>query len=116
MQRSPRRAFALLSDAECNEGSTWEAVMFAAHHKLANVIAVVDLNGQQALDYTDRVLSLHPLADRWRASDFLISDRSRRAVGILRCPRLGWPKTPPAVTLPLCRNCNCPSSRTVQSI
>ena len=67
LQQSPRRAFALLSDAECNEGSVWEAVMFAAHHKLANLIAVVDLNGQQALGYTNQVLSLRPLAERWRA-------------------------------------------------
>ena len=67
LQQSPRRAFALLSDAECAEGSVWEAVMFAAHHKLANLIAIVDLNGQQALGYTDEVLSLRPLAERWRA-------------------------------------------------
>ena len=67
LQESPRRAFALLSDAECDEGSTWEAVMFAAHHKLANLVAFVDLNGQQALGYTKQVLSLEPLAERWRA-------------------------------------------------
>jgi len=67
LQQSPRRAFVLLSDAECNEGSVWEAVMFAAHHKLSNLIALVDLNGQQALGYTDQVLSLRPLAARWRA-------------------------------------------------
>ena len=67
LQRSPRRIFVLLSDAECNEGSTWEAVMFAAHHQLANLVAIVDLNGQQALGYTDEVLSLSPMADRWRA-------------------------------------------------
>jgi transketolase len=67
LQHSPRRAFALLSDAECNEGSTWEAVMSAAHHKLANLIAIVDLNGQQALGYTLQVLALQPLAERWRA-------------------------------------------------
>ncbi len=66
LQKSSRRAFAVLSDAECNEGSTWEAVMFAAHHKLANLVAIVDLNGQQALGYTEQVLSLHPLAERWR--------------------------------------------------
>ncbi len=67
LQRSERRSFALLSDAECNEGSVWEAVMFAAHHKLSNLIAFVDLNGQQALGYTNQVMSLDPLADRWRA-------------------------------------------------
>jgi len=67
MQGSERRVFVLVSDAECNEGSLWEAVMFAAHHRLANLVAIVDLNGQQALGFTDDVLSLSPLADRWRA-------------------------------------------------
>lgn len=67
MQRSARRAFVLLSDAECNEGSVWEAAMFAAHHRLSSLVALIDLNGQQALGYTDDVLSLSPMADRWRA-------------------------------------------------
>ncbi|MCG2660971.1 MAG: transketolase [Kiritimatiellae bacterium] len=67
LQKSERRAFVLISDAECNEGSTWEAIMFAAHHRLANLIAIVDLNGQQALGYTRQVLSLEPMAEKWRA-------------------------------------------------
>jgi transketolase len=61
------RTFALLSDAECNEGSVWEAAMFAAHHGLSNLVALVDNNGQQALGYTRDVLDLAPLAQRWRA-------------------------------------------------
>jgi len=67
LQGSPRRVFVLVSDGECNEGSLWEAVMFAAHHQLANLIAIVDLNGQQALGYTEQVLSLSPAVARWRA-------------------------------------------------
>ncbi len=67
MEDSSRRAFVLVSDAECNEGALWEAVMFSAHHRLANLIAIIDLNGQQALGYTDEVLSLTPLAERWKA-------------------------------------------------
>ena len=67
LQGSARRVFVLVSDAECNEGSLWEAVMFAAHHRLANLVAVVDANGQQALGYTNEVLDLSPLAERWRA-------------------------------------------------
>jgi transketolase len=67
MQGSPRRAFVLVSDAECNEGSLWEAVMFAAHHRLGNLIAVVDANGQQALGYTRDVLDLEPLVERFEA-------------------------------------------------
>src|SRR5262249_32585433 len=65
--QSPRRVIALLSDAECNAGSTWEAVMFAAHHRLDQLAVIVDANQQQALGYTDDVLSLRPLAARWQA-------------------------------------------------
>lgn len=67
LQGSGRRAFVLLSDAEHNEGSVWEAAMFAAHHGIANLIAIADVNGQQALGYTRDVLDLDPLAERWRA-------------------------------------------------
>jgi transketolase len=67
MQGSDRRAFALLSDAECNEGSVWESVMFAAHHRLGNVVAMIDANGQQALGYTRDVLDLSPLPARFDA-------------------------------------------------
>src|SRR4051794_2325086 len=62
---SQRRVFCLLSDAECNEGSTWEAAMFAGHRRLGNLTAIVDANGQQALGYTRDVLDLEPLAARW---------------------------------------------------
>ncbi len=67
IQCSARRVVVLLSDAECNEGALWEAVMFAAHHRLTNLIAIIDANGQQALGYTRDVLDLSPLAHRWRA-------------------------------------------------
>lgn len=67
LQGSLRRVFVLVSDAECNEGSLWEAVMFAAHHGLSNLIAIVDLNGQQAFGYTKQVLNLSPMAERWQA-------------------------------------------------
>ena len=67
LQDSSRRVFVLLSDAECNEGAVWEAAMFAAHHRLANLVAIIDLNGQQALGYTDDVLDLSPMDARWRA-------------------------------------------------
>ncbi len=67
-QGSPRRAFALMSDAEMNEGSIWEAAMFAAHHRLSNLIAIVDVNGQQALGYTQDVMDPGPPPrERWAA-------------------------------------------------
>jgi transketolase len=58
MQRSDRRVVVLLSDAELNEGSVWEAIMLASHHRLGGLTAVIDLNGQQALGYTKDVLDL----------------------------------------------------------
>jgi transketolase len=66
-QGSSRRVFVLMSDAECNEGSVWESVMFSAHHKLANLYVVIDLNGQQALGYTKDVLDMRPLDEKWRS-------------------------------------------------
>jgi transketolase len=67
LQGSPRRVFVLLSDAECNEGSTWEAAMFAAQHGLRNLTAVVDHNHQQAFGYTKEILDSAELPARWRA-------------------------------------------------
>ncbi len=66
-QASSRRVFVLLSDAELNEGAVWEAAMFAAHHRLGNLTAIVDDNRQQALAPAAEVLDLQPLEDRWRA-------------------------------------------------
>jgi transketolase len=68
---SSARVFVLLSDAECNEGQVWEAAMFAAHHRLSNLIAVVDVNGMQALGRTRDVLNMDPLARRWEAFGWL---------------------------------------------
>src|SRR5258708_28375798 len=64
LQGSGRRVYVLTSDAECNEGSVWEAAMFPAHHPLHNLVAIIDSNQQQALGYTADVMSLHPLEDR----------------------------------------------------
>ncbi|MHB8754654.1 MAG: transketolase [Candidatus Acidiferrales bacterium] len=64
---APFRVFALLSDGECDEGSVWEAVLFAAHHQLENLIAIVDYNKIQSLGRVDEVLDLHPFADKWSA-------------------------------------------------
>ena len=61
------RVFVLVSDAELNEGSFWEAVMFAAQHKLSNLVVIVDFNGQQALGYTKDVLNPEPILDRFKA-------------------------------------------------
>jgi len=57
----------LLSDGELDEGATWEAAMSAAHWKLGNLIAIVDVNNQQADGPSSSVLNFEPLVDKWQA-------------------------------------------------
>jgi transketolase len=57
----------LMSDGECDEGSIWEAAMFASHNKLNNLLAVIDYNKIQSLASTEDTLGLEPFADKWRA-------------------------------------------------
>jgi len=64
---SDRQVFVILSDAELNEGSTWEAVMFVAQHDLDNLVLLVDLNGQQALGHTPEVLHLGDVGEKLSA-------------------------------------------------
>lgn len=61
------RVFILLGDGECQEGSVWEAAMFAPQHNLDNLIAIIDYNKLQALDSLENIVSLEPLADKWTA-------------------------------------------------
>lgn len=63
----PYRVFALLSDGECDEGATWEAALFAGHHGLDRLVAIIDYNKIQSLGTVKDVLDLDPLADKWRA-------------------------------------------------
>ncbi|WP_249582593.1 transketolase [Pseudomonas viridiflava] len=57
----------LLSAGELNEGSTWEAAMSASHWKLDNLIAIIDVNNQQADGHSSEVLAFEPIVDRWQA-------------------------------------------------
>jgi len=65
--KSDNRIFVILSDGELDEGSVWEAMMLASHHKLDNLIAIVDYNKIQALGRTNEVVNLEPLAEKWRS-------------------------------------------------
>ncbi len=66
-KKSASFVYNLLSDGELNEGSTWEAVMSASHWKLDNLIAIVDVNNQQADGRSSEVLAFEPIVDRWQA-------------------------------------------------
>jgi transketolase len=61
------RTFVVLSDGECDEGSTWEAALLAGHLGLDNLVAIIDANGLQGMGPTESVVRLEPLADKWRA-------------------------------------------------
>jgi transketolase len=68
------RVFCLLSDGECDEGSTWEPILFAAHHKLDNLVAIVDYNKIQSLGTVKEVLDLEPFAEKWRAFNWAVRE------------------------------------------
>jgi transketolase len=61
------RVFVLLSDGECDEGSNWEAILFAAHHRLDRLVAIVDYNKIQSLAPVAETLALEPFADKWQS-------------------------------------------------
>lgn len=61
------RVFAVVSDGECDEGSTWEAILFAGHHKLDNLVAIVDYNKLQGFGFTKDILDLEPFVDKWKS-------------------------------------------------
>lgn len=63
----PYRIFVILSDGELDEGSNWEAILFASQHHLDNLVATVDYNKIQSFGIVKEVLDLEPLADKWRA-------------------------------------------------
>ena len=65
--QKPWRVFVMLSDGELDEGSNWEAILFAPQHRLDNLVAIVDYNQIQSLGSVADVLELAPLADKFRA-------------------------------------------------
>jgi len=68
------RVFAVLSDGELNEGSTWEAIMFAAQHRLDNLVCIVDSNKMQALGRTQEIINLEPLSSRWSCFGWSVAE------------------------------------------
>jgi transketolase len=72
--RADHRVFVLLGDGECDEGSNWEAALFCSHHKLDNVVAIVDYNNMQSLDTVVNTLGLEPFADKWRAFGWAVQE------------------------------------------
>ncbi len=68
------RVFVLMSDGECDEGSNWEAVLFAAHHGLDNLVAIVDYNKIQSLKSVADTLALEPFAAKWTSFGWQVAE------------------------------------------
>lgn len=64
---SPSRAYTMLGDGEIQEGQVWEAAMFAAFHKIDNVVCIVDYNRIQLDGFVKDIMDIEPLTDKWRA-------------------------------------------------
>lgn len=67
MDRKDYLVVTLLGDAECYEGSIWEAAMFAGHHRLNNLIGIIDRNWMGVTDFTECSLRLNPLEEKWKS-------------------------------------------------
>ncbi len=61
------RVFVVMGDGECNEGSVWEAALFANHFRLNNIVAIIDHNHMQSLDFTENTIEMGNLAEKWGA-------------------------------------------------
>jgi transketolase len=68
------RTFVLTGDGELQEGSVWEAAMAGGHYGLDNLMVIVDRNGLQQGDTTERTMRLEPLADKWRAFGWAVRE------------------------------------------
>jgi transketolase len=79
----PYRVFTILSDGECDEGSTWEAILLAPQHRLDNLVAVVDYNKIQSLGTVKEVLDLDPFAAKWQACRWAVREVDGHDVEVL---------------------------------
>jgi len=80
IDKKPYRVAVLLSDGECDEGSVWEAMLFAGHRHLDNLVAIVDYNKIQSFGRTKDVLDLEPFADKWRAARWAVTEANGHSI------------------------------------
>ena len=77
------RIFVLLGDGECEEGSVWEAAMFASHHRLDNLIAIVDYNKIQSMGRVEDIVGLEPFVDKWKSFGWKVIEANGHDFGAL---------------------------------
>ena len=81
MQKQDFHTFVMLGDGELHEGSNWEAAMAASHYRLANLTAIVDHNKISQSGRVDEIVSIDPLADKWRAFGWAVREFDGHAMG-----------------------------------
>ena len=99
MDKRENKVVVLLSDGECDEGSNWEAIMFASHHKLNNLICIIDYNKIQSLDLVSNTLALEPFLDKWKAFGWNVLECDGHSIDEI-C--LNYNKASENPTLPTC--------------
>ena len=93
------KTFVLLSDGELNEGSNWEAMMFAAHHKLENLVTIIDYNKLQSLTTVEKTMRIEPLADKVIAFGWSVREVDGHKHTLLRKSLKKIPFEPPKPSL-----------------
>ena len=66
--------YCILSDGECDEGSTWESALFSSHHKLNNLTVIIDHNKIQSFGKVSEVLKLNPFIDKWKSFNWKVKE------------------------------------------
>jgi transketolase len=97
-QRTGQRCFVVVGDGEIDEGAVWEALLFASHFELSNLVVIVDANGYQAMDKTAEVLGLGVIAEKFRAFGLEtreVDGHDERALDAAIGELLAWPGTRP---------------------
>jgi transketolase len=100
--RANHRVFVIMSDGECNEGSSWEAALCAGKHRLSSLTVLVDYNKQQSYGSTREVLDLEPFAEKWRAFGFAVDEVDGHDMHALRAATERLPRDPRKPTALIC--------------
>ena len=73
-KKNTAKVYVVLGDGECDEGSVWEAMLFANHYNLDNIVAIIDHNRMQSMDFCEKTISKESLVDKWKAFGWNVID------------------------------------------
>ena len=81
MKNNSNSTYVVISDGELNEGTTWESALVAGHHKLKQLTVIIDRNRIQSLGFTEDIVQLDPLAEKWQAFNWFTIEIDGHNVG-----------------------------------